>query len=187
MKSNYLIGSVSQTAGTRSVLRGAVSFGGDNVAGGIADLAASVLIGTEGVDYQKMTPSAIGVWFTREAEFTFPAKVCSFSVANQPTVLDFNIIEKLNDPTTTVQWQEGDETPAAEVPAGEAPATEIVMGDPVDAAAIIGKEFTFIEDVAAFNMKVPFKLVLNADGSYTITEVESQHGREDIQRFNLHL
>lgn len=178
-ESNYLIGSVSETAGTRSVLRGAVSFGGDDVAGGITDLAASVLTGTEGVDYQKITPSAIGVWFTREAEFTFPAKVCSFSVANQPTVLDFNIIEKLNDPTTTVQWQEGEETPAGEAPAGKAPAvTEITMGEPVDAAAIIGKEFTFVEDVPQFNMKVPFKLVLNADGSYTITEENPNMGQK---------
>ena len=174
-ESNYLIGSVSETAGTRSVLRGAVSFGGDDVAGGIADLAANVLDGTEGVDYQKVTPSAIGVWFTREAEFTFPAKVCSFSVANQPTVLDFDIIGKLNDPTTTVQWQEGEETPAAEAPAGEAPA-EITMGEPVDAAAIIGMEFTFIEDVPQFNLKVPFKLLLNADGSYTITEENPNMG-----------
>jgi len=175
-ESNYLIGSVSETAGTRSVLRGAVSFGGDNVAGGIADLAASVLAGTEGVDYQKVTPSAIGVWFTREAEFTFPAKVCSFSVANQPTVRDFDIIGKLNDPTTTVQWQEGDEAAAAEAPVGEVPA--IVMGDPVDAAAIVGKEFTFIEEVPAFNLKVPFILVLNADGSYTITEENPSMGQK---------
>ncbi len=176
-ESSYLIGSVSETAGTRSVLRGAVSFGGDNVAGGIADLAASVLTGTEGADYQKVTPSAIGVWFTREAEFTFPAKVCSFTVANQPTVLDFDIIGKLNDPTTTIQWQEGDEAPAGDAPGG-APAIEIVMGEPVDAATIIGKEYTFIEEVPQFNLKVPFILVLNADGSYAITEENPNMGEK---------
>lgn len=176
-EANYLIGSVSETAGTRSVLRGAVSFGGDDVAGGIADLAANVLNGTVGVDYQKITPSSIGVWFTREAEFTFPAKVCSFSIANQPTVLDFDIIGKLNDPTTTVQWKEGDET-AAKAPSEEAgTAAEIVLGAPVDATPIIGKEFTFVEEVPAFNLKVPFKLVLNADGSYTITEENPNMGQ----------
>lgn len=178
-EANYLIGSVSETAGTRSVLRGAVSFGGDNVAAGIADLAANVLNGSEGVDYQKVTPSAIGVWFTREAEFTFPAKVCSFSVANQPTVLDFDIIQKLNDPTTTVQWKEGDVTPAAGSPSGgSSPAVTITMGAPVDATSIIGKEFTFIEEVPQFNLKVPFKLVLNADGSYTITEENASMGQK---------
>jgi len=175
-ESNYLIGSVSETAGTRSVFRGAVSFGGDNVAGGIADLAANVLNGTEGVDYQKETPSAIGVWFTREAEFTFPAKVCSFSIANQPTVLDFDIIGKLNDPTTTIQWQEGDELAEEGAPEGEASDEEIVMGEPVDAAAIIGKEFTFIEVVPQFNLEIPFILVLNADGSYSITEENASMG-----------
>jgi ABC-type sugar transport system substrate-binding protein len=180
-ESSYLIGSVSDTEGTRSVFRGAVSFGGDNVADGIADLAASVMSGVEGVDYQKLTPSAIGVWFTREAEFTFPAKVSSFSIANQPTVLDFNIIEKLNDPTTTSQWQEGDEAPGAEGHAGGPSNEKISMGESVDAAAITGKEFTFIEEVPQFNLKIPFILVLNADGSYTITEENPDMGQKVYQ------
>jgi hypothetical protein len=168
---NYLIGSVSKTSGTRSVLRGAVSFGGDDVATGIADLAAKVLTGTVGVDYQKLTPSAIGVWFTREAEFVFPAKLCSFSVINQPTVLDFDVIGKINDPTTTVQWQEGQEVAAAPT------AQQITMGKPADATAIVGKPFTFIENVPQFNLKIPFTLVLNADGSYTVTEDNPSMGK----------
>ena len=48
----------------------------------------------------------------------------------------------------------------------------------MDAGAIIGKEFTFIEEVPQFNLKVPFILVLNADGSYTITEENPNMGQK---------
>ena len=174
---DYLIGSVSKTAGTRSVLRGAVSFGGDDVATGIADLAANVLNGKVGVDYQKNMPSSIGVWFTREAEFTFPAKVSSFSVANQPTVLDFDIIAKLNDPTTTVQWQEGQKAPSGGTPTNTPAGVSVTMGPAVDATALIGKQFHFTESVPAFNLTVNWTLELKADGSYAITEDNPSMGK----------
>lgn len=66
---DYLIGSVSETAGTRSVFRGACQFGGGDAAGTIANLCYNVLFGEAGVDYGKTNANSIGLYFPVDAEY----------------------------------------------------------------------------------------------------------------------
>lgn len=63
----YLIGAVSDTAGTQSVFRGACQFGGGDVAATLANLAHSVLFGEAGVDYGKSNANSIGLYFPVDA------------------------------------------------------------------------------------------------------------------------
>ena len=63
----YLIGAVSDTAGTQSVFRGACQFGGGDAAATLAALAHSVLFGEAGKDYGKSNPNSIGLYFPIDA------------------------------------------------------------------------------------------------------------------------
>lgn len=63
----YLIGAVSDTAGTQSVFRGACQFGGGDAAATLAALAHNVLFGKAGVDYGKSNPNSIGLYFPIDA------------------------------------------------------------------------------------------------------------------------
>lgn len=63
----YLIGSVSEDAGTTSVFRGACQFGGGDAAATLADLAYNVLFGEAGVDYGKANPNSIGLYYPIDA------------------------------------------------------------------------------------------------------------------------
>ena len=65
---DYLIGSVSETAGTRSVFRGACQFGGGDAAGTLANLCYNVMFGEAGKDYGKANPNSIGLYFPVDAE-----------------------------------------------------------------------------------------------------------------------
>lgn len=65
---DYLIGSVSETAGTRSVFRGACQFGGGDAAGTLANLCYNVMFGEAGKDYGKSNPNSIGLYFPVDAE-----------------------------------------------------------------------------------------------------------------------
>lgn len=64
----YLIGSVSDTAGTKSVFRGACQFGGGDAAATLANLCNNVMFGEAGVDYGKSNPNSIGLYFPIDAE-----------------------------------------------------------------------------------------------------------------------
>lgn len=64
----YLIGAVSDTAGTRSVFRGACQFGGGDAAATLAALAHNVLFGEAGKDYGKSNPNSIGLYFPIDAD-----------------------------------------------------------------------------------------------------------------------
>ncbi|MGM9603068.1 MAG: substrate-binding domain-containing protein [Faecousia sp.] len=59
----YLIGSVSDDAGTYSCFRGACQFGGGDAAATLANLCNAVLFGEAGVDYGKKNPNSIGLYF----------------------------------------------------------------------------------------------------------------------------
>lgn len=65
---DYLIGSVSDTAGTRSVFRGACQFGGGDAAGTLANLCYNVMFGEAGKDYGKANPNSIGLYFPVDAQ-----------------------------------------------------------------------------------------------------------------------
>ena len=77
----YLVGAASDE-GTESILRGAIAFGGDDVAQGVAELAYNVFYGEEGVDYQKNTAQSIGVWVAMQANDTREATVACINIAN---------------------------------------------------------------------------------------------------------
>ena len=64
----YLIGAVSDDAGTKSVFRGACQFGGGDAAATLANLAKAVMFGEEGVDYGKNNPNSIGLYYPVTAE-----------------------------------------------------------------------------------------------------------------------
>lgn len=64
----YLIGSVSKTAGTQSVFRAACQFGGGDAAATLANLAKAVMTGEAGKDYGKSNPNSIGLFFPIAAE-----------------------------------------------------------------------------------------------------------------------
>ena len=64
----YLIGSVSDNAGTYSCFRGAVQFGGGDAAATLADLCSRVMFGEAGVDYGKTNPNTIGLYYPLDGE-----------------------------------------------------------------------------------------------------------------------
>lgn len=80
----YLMGSVSETAGTKSVFRAACQFGGGDAAATLANLANAVMFGEEGVDYGKSNPNSIGLYFPIAAELNngVEALVC-FDTSSQ--------------------------------------------------------------------------------------------------------
>lgn len=65
---DYLIGAVSDTAGTKSVFRSACQFGGGDAAATLANLCYNVMFGEAGKDYGKSNPNSIGLYFPVDAE-----------------------------------------------------------------------------------------------------------------------
>lgn len=112
----YLLGSlsggVSQTfthsgdeyTGAESIFRGAVSFGGADAAASLATLCTKVYYGTEGVDYQKKTTEAVGVWYTVEEE-NYEALAVYTPTAE--IIQDIDWIGALSSSDTTIKWQSG--------------------------------------------------------------------------------
>ena len=74
----YLIGSVTEDAGTRSLFRAACQFGGGDAAATLANLSYNVMFGEAGVDYGKANPNSIGLFYPLEADVNggTPALVC---------------------------------------------------------------------------------------------------------------
>lgn len=65
---DYLIGAVSDSAGTKSVFRGACQFGGGDAAATLANLCHNVMFGEAGKDYGKSNPNSIGLYFPVDAD-----------------------------------------------------------------------------------------------------------------------
>jgi len=80
----YLIGSVSEDAGTYSCFRGAVQFGGGDAAATLADLCSRVMFGEAGKDYGKTNPNTIGLYYPIDGEMNngVDALVCFDSPAH---------------------------------------------------------------------------------------------------------
>lgn len=64
----YLIGSVSDDAGTYSCFRGACQFGGGDAAATLANLCNKVMFGEAGKDYGKTNPNSIGLYYPIDGE-----------------------------------------------------------------------------------------------------------------------
>lgn len=163
-EADYMVGSVSETDGYRSVFRGAVAFGGNDAAQGLADLSYKVFNGEEGVDYYRRNAETIGIWITRQAEFGFPAKVICYSIFNENAVRTLDIMAVMNDENTTVYWDSDNgfsPEAAAEAPVAEAPAEY---------------DYHFVESAMGGAFTVDFYISLADDGSYTITEANDTMG-----------
>ncbi|MCC8105659.1 MAG: substrate-binding domain-containing protein [Clostridiales bacterium] len=99
----YLIGSVSDEAGTASVFRGACQFGGGDAATTLANLAYSVMFGEEGVDYGKSNPNSIGLYYPIDAELNDGvAELVFFDSESQIVAYTYDDI--LSQEGLTVYW-----------------------------------------------------------------------------------
>jgi hypothetical protein len=87
--------------GVKSVFRGAVSFGGEDAAGSVADLSYNCFFGKEGTDYQKKTPETLGLWFTYN---TAEKEVLACADINSQTVADFDPAATIADSKTVIKW-----------------------------------------------------------------------------------
>lgn len=115
----YLIGTVSETSGTKSVFRGACQFGGGDAAATLANLAYNVMFGEAGVDYGKSNPNSIGLYFPIDAELNGgnAALVC---FDTSPHIESFTYEEVLARENLMVYWDEQNESfPARTQKAGE--------------------------------------------------------------------
>lgn len=99
----YLIGSVSEEAGTRSVFRGACQFGGGDAAATLANLADAVMNGEAGVDYGKTNPNSIGLFYPIAAELNNGvAELVCFDTPNH--IAMFTYEEVLKQENLMVYW-----------------------------------------------------------------------------------
>ena len=115
----YLIGTVSETSGTKSVFRGACQFGGGDAAATLANLGYNVMFGEAGVDYGKSNPNSIGLYFPIDAELNGgnAALVC---FDTSPYIESFTYEEVLARENLMVYWDEQNESfPARTQKAGE--------------------------------------------------------------------
>lgn len=94
----------SDYTGVESIFRGAVSFGGADAAQSLADLCLKVYDGTRGVDYEKTTTEALGVWYTVNTS-TIAALACiNLQEPAGTPVKDFDPVTMLSDTGTVIKW-----------------------------------------------------------------------------------
>lgn len=127
----YLIGAVSDTAGTKSVFRGACQFGGGDAAATLANLAYNVMFGEEGVDYGKSNPNSIGLFFPVDAELNGgnAALVC---FDTSPYIESFTYEDVLARENLMYYWDEQNgynDAAQAEQGGADAPAAEAAGGE----------------------------------------------------------
>ena len=120
---SYLLGSLesgigqtftysgTQQKGIKSLLRGAISFGGADAAKSLADLSKRVYSGTLGTDYVAKNAEALGVWFTQGKTSSVPDTLAikELSVPLDTPVTDFDPEECIKNPEqydTSIIWQD---------------------------------------------------------------------------------
>jgi hypothetical protein len=99
---NYLVGSVSDTEGTRSVFRGAAQFGGGDAAATLAALADNVLNGEAGVDYGKTNPNSIGLYYPIAADLN--DGVAALVFFDSPSTIRAYTYEEILSGSYTTYW-----------------------------------------------------------------------------------
>jgi len=177
-EADYIVGSVSDTEGVLSVMRGAVQFGvsaaGNDVADSVANTAYAIMYGEEGVDYFKKNPDGIAAWWAVEEEWAPDgvASVAHFNILSGATVQAFDPIETLKDDNTVYYWNSKDgfiveetpEEPVTDEPAGEAPAA--------GGAAVAAGEYTYLENTPFGEIK--WTVTLNEDGTAVVCQPENE-------------
>lgn len=91
----------NEYSGVKSVFRGAVSFGGEDAASSVAELASNCYFGVEGTDYQKKTPETLGLWFTLNNP-TYEA--LAVKDINTKSVTDFDPAAAIKESDTVIKW-----------------------------------------------------------------------------------
>lgn len=171
-EADYMVGSVSEVDGVRSVMRGAVQFGvsaaGGEVADSIAHNAYAVMYGEEGVDYQKHNPDGIAAWWAVDEEWgNGTASVAHFNITSGATVQAFDPIGALTDEHTVYYWNskdgfvESEEPVEEDLPEATGVAGEIAVG-----------EYTFMESTPFGEFK--WVITLNEDGSFVVAQPENE-------------
>ncbi|MCD8014744.1 MAG: substrate-binding domain-containing protein [Lachnospiraceae bacterium] len=152
----YLIGSVSDEAGTASVFRGACQFGGGDAATTLANLAYSVMFGEEGVDYGKSNPNSIGLYYPIEAEQNDGVSELVF-FDSESQIVAYTYEDVLSQEGLTVYWdsengynesalESEDETEAADAAAEAPEGATIYLCDYEGAFGTETLEFDLYED-----------------------------------------
>lgn len=169
-EADYMVGSVSETVGVRSVMRGAVQFGvseaGGEVADSIAHNAYAIMYGEEGVDYQKHNPDGIAAWWAVDEEWgNGTASVAHFNITSGATVEAFDPIDALSAENTVYYWNSKDGYVESEEAAEDLPEATGVPGE------IAAGEYSFLENSPVGEIK--WVVTLNADGSFVIAQPEN--------------
>ncbi|MGN1343822.1 MAG: substrate-binding domain-containing protein [Traorella sp.] len=109
----YLLGSlnngVGQTVecggnvykGVASCFRSAVSFGGEDAAASVSDLAIKVFTGEAGIDYESISNQTIGLWFTYADE---KGEALGCLTTENETVTNFDYYTSLSDGVASIKW-----------------------------------------------------------------------------------
>ena len=163
----YLIGSVSDEAGTNSVFRAACQFGGGDAAATLANLCNKVMFGEAGVDYGKTNPNTIGLYYPIAPELNngVAALVCFDSPSH---IAYYSYADVLAQENLMTYWdsengynenmQETEEAPSEEPEINDEPAAEPAAGVyTYEYDGIGGKETASIElkDDGTCEFKLP--------------------------------
>lgn len=127
----YLIGAVSDTAGTSSVFRGACQFGGGDAAATLENLSYNVMFGEAGKDYGKSNPNSIGLYFPVAAEFNGgnAALVC-FDTPSHIAAYTYDQVLGMEGLMTYWDSANGYNKDLQQAPAAEAPVS--AAGGPIE-------------------------------------------------------
>jgi hypothetical protein len=175
---DYLVGSVSDTDGTKSVFRAACEFGGGDVAGAVADLSYRVFYGEEGKDYARETPQGIGLWWGVDSGWSGDGTsyLAKKDIINGVTIETFDAVAELKN--AVIYWDSKNgfnETAKLEAPSlGGLPPLDGPPPEGIDGPVTAGA-YTY-EETTPFDFVVMWTLTLKDDGSYTLLEGNSQMG-----------
>ncbi len=178
-EADYIVGSVSDTEGVLSVMRGAVQFGvsaaGNDVADSVANTAYAIMYGEEGVDYTKKNPDGIAAWWAVEEDWSGDdtAYVAHFNILSGATVQPFDPITTLDDANTVHYWNSAEGFVENEAAEEEQPAAPAAPSAPaVGGAAVAAGEYTYLENTPFGEIK--WTVTLNEDGSAVVCQPENE-------------
>lgn len=151
----YLIGSVTNAAGTPSVFRGACQFGGGDAAATLANLCNSVMFGQAGVDYGKSNPNSIGLYYPISSDLNSGNPELVFF--DTPSYVEYYTLKDVvKNSGKTVYWDAANgynaEAKANAAPAPAAPAAS-------SASLTGGKAYTAVTKGMAGDETVEFDLM----------------------------
>jgi ABC-type sugar transport system substrate-binding protein len=177
---DYLVGSLSDTDGTKSVFRGACEFGGGDVAGAVADLSYRVFYGEEGRDYSHETAQGIGLWWGVDEKQSGDgtAYLAKKDILNGVTVEPYDSVAELK--SAVIYWDSKNgvnEAAAAEVPQlGGLPPIDGAPPPPAGISGPVAAGVYTYDEETPFGFTVNWTLTLEDGGGYKLLEGNAQMG-----------